>query len=353
MLPPMSKRLPSTSIGRLSRLVHRRQDHPELVAAQPGDGLGLAHRFLEPGVDLAEDDVAVMMAEGVVDLLESIEVEQQQRETPALGARGDRPLQAIVQQGPIGQARQRVVGRLMPQARLGRPPLVDLAPEPPVGLGELGGPLGDPDFHLLVGPAEDLLGPPELGDVEPQLELRDRLPAQDLQRLELGLGQLAGDAIDHAERAQGEPLRRHQRGPGIEPDPGLGRHQRVGLESRVERRVGHDQRPIAEDRAGAERPVDRRPGGVQPHPGLEPLPVVGDETDQRDRGLADQRRQSGEVVEGDLGFGIEDLVAAQLLESRGLVTLRRSSFVHVASSAMRSGSNWRPFRRGRGAITKV
>jgi hypothetical protein len=55
-----------------------RHQHGELVAAEAGHGVDLPQRPLEPGPDLAEQLVAVMMAEGVVDVLEPVQVEQHQ-----------------------------------------------------------------------------------------------------------------------------------------------------------------------------------------------------------------------------------------------------------------------------------
>ena len=54
------------------------------------------------------------MPERVVDLLEPIEVHDQERETGILAARlQDRLLDAIAEQRPVGQARQRVVKSLI------------------------------------------------------------------------------------------------------------------------------------------------------------------------------------------------------------------------------------------------
>ena len=55
------------------------QQHGELVAAEPGDGVDLAQRAAQPLADLNQELVAVVVAEGVVDLLEPVQVEQQQR----------------------------------------------------------------------------------------------------------------------------------------------------------------------------------------------------------------------------------------------------------------------------------
>ena len=61
------------------------------------------------------------MAEGVVDLLEVVQVEQQQRERPrGVGLVAERRGHTFVQEGAVGQARQGVVPGLVAQ-RLLRP----------------------------------------------------------------------------------------------------------------------------------------------------------------------------------------------------------------------------------------
>ena len=64
-----------------------RQQDDELVAAEPGDAVALPHDPRQPRPDLLKQQVAVVVAERVVDLLETVEVEQQQRDL-AFGAVG-------------------------------------------------------------------------------------------------------------------------------------------------------------------------------------------------------------------------------------------------------------------------
>ena len=63
------------------------EQHGELVAAEPGHSRRRAATEPQPGADLLEQDVAVAVAEGVVDLLEAVEVEQQQRRRGAAARR--------------------------------------------------------------------------------------------------------------------------------------------------------------------------------------------------------------------------------------------------------------------------
>ena len=71
------------------------------VAAQP---------VAQHGGDVDEQVVTGGVAEGVVDLLEVVEVEQQQRAALAVAlAELDVPLQRLVERAPVGETRQGVV----------------------------------------------------------------------------------------------------------------------------------------------------------------------------------------------------------------------------------------------------
>ena len=65
----------------------------ELVAAQPREQILLAHLAREALRDLAQQVVAALVAEDVVDLLEAVEVDEQQRE--AVGRRASSPSSAF------------------------------------------------------------------------------------------------------------------------------------------------------------------------------------------------------------------------------------------------------------------
>jgi hypothetical protein len=96
-----------------------RKDHPELVSAQPGEDVGRPHRPAEPVPDQCQDVVSRHVAEGVVDVLEPVEVDEHHRPVLARSP-GDRdlPLELLAKSPPVEQARQRVVVREMPEALL-------------------------------------------------------------------------------------------------------------------------------------------------------------------------------------------------------------------------------------------
>ena len=97
----------------------------ELVAAEPGDDLGRAVGRFEATRHGHEDLVAHLVAEPVVDGLEAVEVEDEHgdRARSALPL-GQRVGEAVREQRPVGQARQRVVEIGVGQGLLGRLVLV-------------------------------------------------------------------------------------------------------------------------------------------------------------------------------------------------------------------------------------
>ena len=101
---------------RLAHAAHRTEEHAELVAAEAGDHVGRAGGRHEPVRDLGQQQVAGGVPEALVDHLEPVEVEQDQRDPRTAGAlpsdarRGVQVLGHPVQQGgPVGQAREHVV----------------------------------------------------------------------------------------------------------------------------------------------------------------------------------------------------------------------------------------------------
>ena len=89
-------------------------DDRELVAADPGDGVGLADQGMEALADLLDEPVAGIVAQSVVDLLEAIEIEHQQGDllaAPAVAGQG--LAQAVLEQGAVGEAGELIVERLV------------------------------------------------------------------------------------------------------------------------------------------------------------------------------------------------------------------------------------------------
>ena len=99
--------------GRLAR-VHAREQEAELVTSQTGNGLGTAHALAKPCSELVQKPVAEVVPEGVVHVLEAVQVHDQEGEG-LLAAAGllERVLDAVVEEAPVRQAGQAIVQRLV------------------------------------------------------------------------------------------------------------------------------------------------------------------------------------------------------------------------------------------------
>ena len=89
-----------------------RQQNHEFVTGQTGDDIALAHRFLQPSSDLLQQGVAGVMPQGVVDQLEVIQVQEQDRQWAVitLGQRQELG-QHVAEERTIGQPGQDIVLR--------------------------------------------------------------------------------------------------------------------------------------------------------------------------------------------------------------------------------------------------
>ncbi len=103
------------------RLVLRDQQKRELVAGKPGEGVLLLEQPGEAPRDRQQDRVADRDAEAVVDLLEPVDVENEDRRPRRiLGRRPrDRGAEAVEEELPVGQAGEVVVHCVVQQPLLG------------------------------------------------------------------------------------------------------------------------------------------------------------------------------------------------------------------------------------------
>ena len=92
------------------------QQHRELVATQPGDGVCASHAASQPVGHGQQDAIAADVAELVVHGLEAVDVREQHRDTgrAALDP-GQCVVQAIGEQGPVGEPGQAIVECLATQ----------------------------------------------------------------------------------------------------------------------------------------------------------------------------------------------------------------------------------------------
>ena len=104
------------------------EQHGELVAAEPGGGVGRAERREQPLADLAEHLVSDGVAEAVVDRLEVVEVDEHDAHRRALlRAPRQRVRDAIGEECAVREPGDRVVERLVGELPLERLALADVA----------------------------------------------------------------------------------------------------------------------------------------------------------------------------------------------------------------------------------
>ena len=97
------------------------EQHGELVAAEPGGGVARGEPLGQPARAHAQQLVARGMAQRVVDLLEVVEVDEQDREALVLRVAGvQRVLEAVDEQGAVREPGEHVVERAVRELLLER-----------------------------------------------------------------------------------------------------------------------------------------------------------------------------------------------------------------------------------------
>ncbi len=97
-----------------------RHQHGELVAGEAGDDVGAAYAFAKRLGDLADQVVAGLVAERVVDRLEPVDVDDHHRALAAVaGAEGDVLVELAAEAAPVEQPGERVVVGQIAQLGLG------------------------------------------------------------------------------------------------------------------------------------------------------------------------------------------------------------------------------------------
>jgi hypothetical protein len=134
-------------------------------------------------------------------------------------------------------------------------------------------------------------------------------------------------------------------------------HKRIVRKTRIDPRVGHFHQVIAKDRVRAESDIARRLGNLfESLIRHEPLQIGIDQTDQRDRLIADKRCCTGQGIEKRLSLGIKDVELLQSKETLKLFVgmacrIHHSSAFIVCTNVQRNAeylgaiSSCRPARR--------
>ena len=142
----------------LRRLESGLENH-EFVAAETGDDVVLANGGGQTRGDLAQEFVADRVAERVVDRLEAIEIEKQDRDLSAARDRDQRLANLVEQRGAIDEAGEGVVMGEEFDSLLGPTPLRDVlvgghpAPVGPRLLADRDGPAVRHFDHIALGQA--------------------------------------------------------------------------------------------------------------------------------------------------------------------------------------------------------
>jgi hypothetical protein len=112
---PVQQRQHARRCGRRRDLLQPGQDHGELIAAQPRHRVRTAHAQADAARRFHQHGVALLVAQRVVDVLEIVEVDEQQRQLQALAPRLlDFLVQAVVEHVAVGQRGERVEIGLVP-----------------------------------------------------------------------------------------------------------------------------------------------------------------------------------------------------------------------------------------------
>ena len=107
-------------LGAAHRLRHSLEQHHELVPAEAADGIAFAQASAQPFRDFLEHAVAGFVAERVVDVLEAVEVDEQDRQLHAVPPRlGECVAEALTEHAAVGQPGELVIMREMTDALLG------------------------------------------------------------------------------------------------------------------------------------------------------------------------------------------------------------------------------------------
>ena len=120
-----------------------------------------------------------------------------------------------------------------------------------------------------------------------------------------------GFSVKNAQRADGNAFGRAQQGPCVEAQAIVSRHERVVGKPVVQPGIGHDEDIILRERMRADRHFERHFAGGKPDLRLEPLPVAGNQVDDRDRHIKCLSGEQHQIVEIRFGRGVENGIAVE------------------------------------------
>ncbi|KDB50728.1 hypothetical protein X805_37150 [Sphaerotilus natans subsp. natans DSM 6575] len=223
--------------GQHGRIADPLEQQHELVAAHACCGVVLAQLLAQPPRDLDQQRITHGMAQGVVDLLEAVQVDEHQAEALALAARdSQRPLEPIEQQRAVGQPGQHIVKGQETDALLVSTQLGDVVEDADAALG-LARQAGHPaDAQPLAEELAVLAPVPQFARPVPLTQQPLPLRAVEIRLLVLG-AQQAEPAPDHL---LGRIAGQRREGRIDRQDGGL----RIGDDDAVHRAVEHAGRQL-------------------------------------------------------------------------------------------------------------
>jgi hypothetical protein len=168
-----------------------------------------------------------------------------------------------------------------------------------------------------------------------QLDLGLDLLAEHPEHGALRVGELTRTTIDDAKSAERGAVGGEQRLAGVEADRGRAGDERVAGEAGVDRGVGDLEALglLLSDGVTAERDRARRLGGLEAEARLEPLPIVVDQTDQRNGRRTNLASQMHQIVKSSLGRRVQQPQPSQRVEPMLLVARRRRRHVPAPTAA--------------------
>ena len=283
------------------RIANRRADvqHPAHGAIRPDDAVFR----LKPGEPAREYGFESAVNPGLV-----------------VGMDGGHPSAGVLIKSPGGQPPDFFHGRadVKDSLRIQADEPKDLAallgqlPEAFFALAQFFRALGDEVFQVLVQPLDAAPG-------ETEFEQMDHLARQNGEHLALLRREMMGRAINHAQRADVQPVRGDQWRARVKADVRVAGDERVVPETFVFERVGDFKYFAPRDDVAAKGNVPRRLARFQTDFALEPLPRRINECNGGHGRAANLRGEPREVVEFRLGGCVEDVVTPQRGEAFGFV----------------------------------
>ncbi len=156
---------PAREIGRICGFSDIAENDSEFVATEPRDGVRLPDQSLQLLGDGDQQGISDRMTERVVDRLEPVQIEAQDRARLAALHAAKRLDQPLMEQGPVGKVRQGVVQRHMDDLAFRLDPVRDVRERRhPGSVGH--GPMGDREHAFR----------PDLQDGRPATRLHDEPP---------------------------------------------------------------------------------------------------------------------------------------------------------------------------------